>query len=124
MQIFERAAVRDAIIIAAWVAVTAWLRLAIVVTRLLRKLRLHEAQPAPSAADCAAQGVQALERMAERSVWRSETLAALHADALALIAQAEADYAHALAQLKRARTAQQARIEDTAQPTGDAPLAA
>jgi hypothetical protein len=124
MQVIERAAARDAIIVAAWVAVTTWLRLAIAAARLGRKLRLLEAQPAPAAADRAAEGVRALERMAEGIVWRSETLAALHADALALIAQAEADYAQALAQLLRARTTQQAQTKDAPQPAGDAPLAA
>ncbi len=124
MQAFERAAARDAIIVAAWVAVTAWLRLAIGAARFGRKLRLLEAQPAPAAVDGTTEGVRALERMAQGIVWRSETLAALHADALALIAQAEADYAQALAQFMRARTSQQSRKEDAPQPAGDAPLAA
>jgi hypothetical protein len=123
MQCFERAAARDAIVVVAWAVVTAWLRLASAASRLGRRFGLSEPQPGPGPADPVPEGVRTLERMAERSVWRSETLAALHADALALLARADADYAHALEQLSSLRNAP-ALQEETPQSAGDAPLAA
>jgi hypothetical protein len=124
MQCFERAAARDAIVVVARAAVTAWLRLAAAASGLRRSLRLRAAQPAPGPADPVAEAVRKLEGMVERTVWRGETLAALHTDALSLIARAEADYANALAQLQRLRAVQQVPLEAAPQPASDAPLAA
>jgi hypothetical protein len=118
MQFFKPAVARDAVIALAWVAATAWLKLA--ARMRLTRLRLPAVMPG---APTAVAEVCTLERLAERSEWRCETLAALHADALAAIAEAEADCAQVRAQLARVRPA-----GDDPQPAedaaGDAPLAA
>jgi hypothetical protein len=136
MQFFDGAMMRDGIVALAWAATTAWLKLCAAAAwiachpsarlhaRLHARARALTRRAADPAADPAAQ-VGKLAHMAERSVWRCETLAALHADARGAIAQAQDDYSRALAQISSATAAAQHPAQGSRQCAGEAaPLAA
>jgi len=121
MRFLWRASVRDAATAVALLAARTGLKVAQSARRIARLG--NAANTTPSAPDPAAE-VRTLARMAERGVWRCETLAALHAHALAAIAQAEQDYAQVLTELARLRADRGEPPPAARQPRGDAVLAA
>jgi hypothetical protein len=102
MQFFDGATTRDGIIVLAWVAMTVWLKLCAAAARIAGTLRPSpRARMAPRRSNPVAQ----LQVMAERGVWRCETLAALQSDAHAAIAEAEDAHSRVLAQIAAATAA-------------------
>jgi hypothetical protein len=81
---------RDWVIALAWASAMGWLKLLVLAGQIAGRLQRApsaEAEPADAGDACAK--VSRLQRIAERGVWRCETIAALGADAQAAIEQAE-----------------------------------
>jgi hypothetical protein len=97
---------RDWIIALAWASAMGWLKLLVLVGRIAGRLqRAPSAEGEPAGAGDACAKVSRLQRIAERGVWRCETIAALNADAQAAIEQAEdeLDQARAFCAIAMAR---------------------
>ena len=123
MQSCDGASKRDIIVALAWLLATGWLLLGAAARTLLARVRGARGAR-PSAAGNPAVTVTSLALMAERGMWRSETVVALHEDAAIAIAHAEDDYRQMLAHCAAAMGAGQPRADEP-QPSPDtAPLAA
>ena len=113
----------DIIVALAWALATFWLKLRARLALLLRQMA-----PAPCRARepgivvTDAQAVTRLERIAERAVWRSETVALLQYGAAIALAEAEVDCARARAEV--CELIGLAPVAPPAQERGEPPLAA
>ena len=89
---------RDWVIALAWASAMGWLKLLVLAGQIAGRLQRApsaEAEPADAGDACAK--VSRLQKIAERGVWRCETIAALNADAQAAIEQAEEEFRQACA---------------------------
>ena len=89
---------RDWVIALAWMSAMGWLKLLAAAGRITRGLQREpsaEGEAADVGDPCAK--VTRLQRIAERGVWRCETIAALNADAQVAIEQAEEEFRQACA---------------------------
>jgi hypothetical protein len=123
MQFFNGPAPRDPIVVLAWAAATVLFKANAVVERLLRRLPPAPQREEPLPPSAVTGEVRRLVHLAERSVWRCETLAALQADALAAIAEAEQDYAALLRQCAAVGVAPSPAPEPAHQPSAASPAA-
>jgi hypothetical protein len=105
MQFFNGPAPRDPVVVLAWALATVLLKANAVAERFLRRLPPAPQRTEPVPPDTATGEVHRLVHLAERGVWRCETVAALQADAHAAIAEAEEDYAALLRLCAAASTA-------------------
>jgi hypothetical protein len=113
----EGGVAREWVIALAWMSAMGWLKLLAAAGHLARGLQRepaaeHEAEDAGN--PCAK--VSRLQNIAERGVWRCETIAALNADAQAAIEQAEEEFRQACAYCATAMAARP-------QETGERPAA-
>ena len=98
MQSSDGGAARDWVIALAWMSAMGWLKLLAAAGRITRGLQREpsaEGEAADVGDPCAK--VSRLQKIAERGVWRCETIAALNADAQAAIEQAEEEFRQACA---------------------------
>ena len=89
---------RDWVIALAWMSAMGWLNLLAAAGRIARGLHREpsaEGEATDVGDPCAK--VSRLQKIAERGVWRCETIAALNADAQAAIEQAEEEFRQACA---------------------------
>jgi hypothetical protein len=107
MQSSDRSAARDWVIALAWMSAMGWLKLLAATGHMARRLQIQpsaEGEAGAEADPCAK--VTRLQKIAERGVWRCETIAALNADAQAAIEQAEEELRQACAYCATAMAAQ------------------
>jgi hypothetical protein len=88
----------DWVVALAWMSAMGWLKLLAAAGRIARrpKSQSSAADEAGNAGDPCAK-VSRLQKIAERGLWRCETIAALNADAQAAIEQAEEEFREACA---------------------------
>jgi hypothetical protein len=106
---------RDWVIALAWASAMGWLKFLVLAVQIAGRLhRAPKAEGEPADAGDACAKVSRLQRIAERGVWRCETIAALNADAYAAIEQAEDELRQARAYCAIAMTRPQEADERTA----------
>jgi hypothetical protein len=89
---------RDWVIALAWASAMGWLKLLVWAGQIAGRLqRVPSGEGEPADAGDACTKVTRLQRIAERGVWRCETIAALNAEAQAAIEQAEEELRQARA---------------------------
>jgi hypothetical protein len=89
---------RDWVSALAWASAMGWLKLLVLAGQIAGRLpRAPSAAREPADAGDACAKVSRLQRIAERGVWRCETIAALSADAQVAIEQAEDELSQARA---------------------------